>query len=52
MLVASAWATSVAVAEGVVAVLVVALIINVLRLRDRVTRLEARDERMERLGRR
>ena len=52
IVVASAWATSVAVAEGVVAVLVVALIINVLRLRDRVTRLEARDERMERLGRR
>ena len=48
-MIGSAWATSVAVAQGVVAVLVVALIATVIKLRDRVTRLEARDEQNERL---
>lgn len=49
---ASFLSASVAAAQGVVALIVVALVAAVLKLRDRVTRLEARDERMERIGRR
>jgi hypothetical protein len=43
-MIASAWGSVVAVAEGVVGVLVLGLIVAVLRLRDRVTRLESLDE--------
>lgn len=42
------WSAAVAAAEGVVALIVVALVFNVLRLRDRVTRLEALEDSRER----
>jgi hypothetical protein len=44
IVVASWWSSTVAIAESVVGVLVLGLIVAVLRLRDRVTRLESLDE--------
>ena len=42
------WGALVAAAEGIVAVLVAALVYNVIRLRDRITRLEALEDSRER----
>ena len=47
-LIASLWATTVAGAQGVVALVVVALVVTVLRLRDRMTRLEALEDARQR----
>ena len=47
-MIASLWAATVATAQGVVALIVVALLVNVIRLRDRVTRLEALEDARQR----